>query len=878
AGGAAPPAGGATPPPAGGAGTPAAGGAGTGTAGGAGSAGSATGRAAARAADWARAIVASRAALGVNLTTLNEVPAALRDLAGDLAGLKEILHHFFTYSADGAYYRRWAGAGRDPSNPAHLTPEYKQNNVLEVQLERERTYLYAVVPESLLTGGGDLGQGVFREIVVRFDETAETAEAAAADRPFSLATVHTARWRRASAPHEDFVFFYTQEGVGLPAAREVRDKMAPRLQSFLSGYFAAGEVHRDDYLRASKIVSFEGGTTLVHLLAMIDGAPALPAGVIPSGDAPSLNLLAPPERVIDIAALPAIKKLTTVPVAQPSLDLARPAVHYPALDSRIAAGSRGGKGVLVGIIDSGVDGSHQAFAGRLVAVWDQGTPPAVAGQNPHLRHPADHDYDGFNWGTELMGTTETATSLDPSGHGTHVTGIAAGAEVRDAAGNVLCPAGLAPQAKIVVVRCIGVAGGDPSQALRYIFKKAQELALPCVVNMSFGHQDHGHEGSDDLSFDLFNQSRSGGSYRPGRILVGAADNQRGSKTHVSRSVAAGSAATPSFLSIPIQLGAQAPNSMPYTTEVVAVWVKNPTGVCPLAFPLDLMVYRLTNPYANTAVVRLGSSTSPAGWFPGLKIRIDVFSQLYEPRSGDFSFHVQFTYAAPGNVTFPADTWVIALSNRTAHPLEVHAWIPAGWRGASQFVGATQADDDAFLVGAPTDSPAVVSVASVDSRLTWRPAGGAADLSVAGTLGEISGFSSPGPLRSSSVTPNSFYNVTDVIRAVDVTGPGQRIQSALSAQSTPDPNDVMTKNAAGTGISVLDQGTSMASPLIAGMVANLLAVKPNLTVLDVLDRLKRASAIPAASHFQPPAGTPAGQKPWSRDWGFGLVDGATLDIT
>ena len=102
-------------------------------------------------------------------------------------------------------YPRWANpsGAHDPNVADQLNAAYKQQNVREVKLERGTVYLYAVVPQSLLSGSGDQDTSIYREVVIRFDETDD------ASTPFTLATVHTAQWRRDVAPHEDFVFLYT---------------------------------------------------------------------------------------------------------------------------------------------------------------------------------------------------------------------------------------------------------------------------------------------------------------------------------------------------------------------------------------------------------------------------------------------------------------------------------------------------------------------------------------------------------------------------------------------------------------------------------------------------------------------------------------------
>ena len=72
---------------------------------------------------------------------------------------------------------------------------------------------------------------------------------------------------------------------------------------------------------------------------------------------------------------------------------------------------------------------------------------------------------------------------------------------------------------------------------------------------------------------------------------------------------------------------------------------------------------------------------------------------------------------------------------------------------------------------------------------------------------------------------------------------------------------------------------MASPVVTGVIANILADSPTPaaapTLPQVLDLLKNASSIPAASAFQPPPVTPAPARPYSQDWGYGLLDAARL---
>ena len=176
-----------------------------------------------RASDWACTLVAARGTIGDDLNALTALPAELQPVAADVEALKTVLMHFFTFDDQGKRYQRWAGTGRDPVNASHLTPEYKRENVRELVLPRENTYLYAVVPESLLAPGSALDKTAFREILLRFDETGDDA------RPWSIATLHTARMRGEVGTYEDFVFFFAEDGSGpaIPTDARAQDGAEP---------------------------------------------------------------------------------------------------------------------------------------------------------------------------------------------------------------------------------------------------------------------------------------------------------------------------------------------------------------------------------------------------------------------------------------------------------------------------------------------------------------------------------------------------------------------------------------------------------------------------------------------------------------------------
>ena len=163
-----------------------------------------------------------------------------------------------------------------------------------------------------------------------------------------------------------------------------------------------------------------------------------------------------------------------------------------------------GNGVLIGIVDSGIDYENPDFRNedgttRIAALWDQtvetGLPPA--GYNVGTEFTSQQ----INAALQMTGHAERfrlVPSRDISGHGTAVAGIAAG-NGRGSEGRRY--RGVAPEAELLIVK-MGIPGeyGFPrtTQLMRgvdYIIRKAEELKKPVAVNISFGNTYGSHDGT-----------------------------------------------------------------------------------------------------------------------------------------------------------------------------------------------------------------------------------------------------------------------------------------------------------------------------------------------------------------------------------------------
>jgi subtilisin family serine protease len=820
----------------------------------------------ANSADWAQAIATNRSALPDNLATLTEVPTPFRSVAPTVPAFRLILSHFFTYDENGAYYPRWSGTGRQM--PQNLTDAYKQKNVREFKLERDQIYVYMLAPKSLFTSQAAEAHDYY-ESVLRMDETSDP------NNPFFPTLVHNA-YRRidGAAKFHDFIFFESEDGLGLQVSREVRAKISSALEEFLLSMPADQQARAQFFHDSTSVV--EGTPPAIHLTATAQGPLSLPADVLSSEGSSGrvISMLAPVDKVLEIAALPQLQYLDLS--GRPHkrmLNLVRPAIDFDTFRGKYAAGKQDGSGVIVGIIDSGIDGSHPAFNdasgnSRILAVWEQNDGAKGNANSPAKKHSTEKAYAKLDYGRERTGADVRGATDDTEGHGTHVAGIAAGAEVNT---DGTMPRGIASRANIIAVKAIGANQGNPIDGLRYIFQKAKELNMPCVVNMSFGHHDHSHDGTDDLSRDLTDQLRDPATktYLKGRVLVAAAGNERSDPIHVRRDLA--SKASTTFRYKVNKLA----GSNPSAVDLVTIWVR------PLAAGGAKPNIRVAVQHVPTGWTSVASTPSTKGTpvaVPGMNAALVLVYGDKDIHNGDYNVRVAFVSTAPGSPTppLPAEEWRIIFTNDSTTALELHAWA-AQPRALGGFEGTTNLDDSTFKVGSPGAARDVITVAASTTRTGWSDIDTTAH-TISEDIGDVTSFSSPGPLRTCSdrLLDLFFLTLNLTHPALDTTAPGCLTQSAraksvpITFPATAPPTDMrryfraMTMN----NTSWLMQGTSMASPVVTGLVACMLAGEPDLTQEDSRTRVRNAGKLPAKTKLDPAHAN-------EDAWGPGLVNAPAL---
>jgi subtilisin family serine protease len=558
----------------------------------------------------------------------------------------------------------------------------------------------------------------------------------------------------------------------------------------------------DGDLRVGVILHLEGGLPDLSLV------PGLTVGST-TGRIATARL--PLRSLPALAAIDGIAHISAARVLQPTLDVAIPAAGVDLVWNGAPAYT--GEGVLVGVIDSGIDWRHDDFRNpdgttRIKAIWDAfGTGSAPP--------------DGFAYGAEWTESAINAallggpvvTQQDTDGHGTHVSGIAVG---NGRASDGLYT-GVAYASDILF--CKPYDNGFPEDktidAMVYLVQQAEARQQPIAITMSLGGHFGAHDGTS--AQEQVVDTLSG----PGVVFCIAAGNE--GEDFLAE---AGPAAGHQFV---LRVLEYEPN--PGAGDdgwIVSVWYP---GTANMSVSLGI------GPDATDPIPPGTTASGNTGF--GF-ITIDNASQGPDPANGDRLCLIQVD-DRNGTPVAAAD-WTITVTGGTgtAHAWLVFSSMTAGFPNSNQ----------SFSLGMPATAEAAVSVGAWKSRNSWTSIAGPVSYSAGTTWGDApigarAPFSSFGPTRDGRQKP-------------DVSAPGMAIVAAYSQDQTPAaPNNLRIPG----GRYWVTQGTSMATPLVCGIVGLMFEKNPNLTAAEVRSILRETAVRDAFT----------GPDPWTPGFGTGKVD-------
>jgi subtilisin family serine protease len=419
----------------------------------------------------------------------------------------------------------------------------------------------------------------------------------------------------------------------------------------------------------------------------------------------------------------------------------------------------------------------------------------------HAFIPPDSDVSQF----EDFGTTDLNDTLqgqgqvpqgDPHGHGTHCASIASG---NGRASNGVFR-GVAPEATIMAMRSEPLMDTHTIRGIREFFNQAGNR--PAVVSLSLGGHIGGHDGTSAIENVIATESG------PGRIVVVAAGNEGGDGIHWQ-----GELVENGEISIPVRIADP-------DLQIIDVWI--PRG--------DVVQIQIQPPD--------GTLFSPDG-----QIHSTVFGQfLADWREDPVNHDQNLTFLIAGTPNF---TWQISIAASQVVHGGVHAWghTNSANNNFSLFPGFTEPD---FSIGMPGTEERAIVVGSLVSKNQFDTQGGTL-IAQALSVGQLSPFSSHGPTRIGKQKP-------------DIAAPGQYITAALAQNShfSTDPNYIPRHHPTNGYITI--QGTSMATPFVAGVIALMLEREPDLTPEEIQQRMWITARRDEDTH-----------RVWDSGFGYGKLD-------
>ena len=499
-----------------------------------------------------------------------------------------------------------------------------------------------------------------------------------------------------------------------------------------------------------------------------------------------------------------------------------------------------GKDVIIGYIDTGIDFNHLDFQNsdgstRVLYYWDH-TLPFDAQLTP-----GKYGY-GQQWDSTHI-NAGTCNSLDNNAHGTTVSGAGSGNGLATGTNK-----GAAPESDIIVVETnfnlpnwtLTVADG-----VDFIFAMADTLGKPAVVNTSVGGYLGSHDGTDPASqiIDSLLDDKTG------RILVAACGNSGNKgKYHASGIVDADTSFTWGIVNPSSAFGSPAvyfdiwSDTLDFENVNFAFAADNPTPT--FDFRNRTQFYNIQSLLNTTTfdTIKVGSNVLAPVEFYCEEVNgvYHIEAVLQNIDSTDYLYRFETT--GSGSYDLWSGAWLGASDLKTTG-LPTVGNFPA-------IANYHLPDSLSTIVSSWICSPKVVSVGNFTNQKTYldfnsNPYVGAYP------PGELSINSSKGPNRKGVIKP-------------DVSAPGDLILAAcplwLSA-SLQGSNPAMLAEG---GQHVRNGGTSMASPVIAGIAALYLEKCPTSTYQDFLDDLHTFASGDAQTGIVPNMG-----------YGYGRVDAFEL---
>jgi len=525
-----------------------------------------------------------------------------------------------------------------------------------------------------------------------------------------------------------------------------------------------------------------------------------------------------------------------------------------------------GKGVLVGIIDTGIDFFHKDFfkrddstTSRIIAIFDT----ELDSPNPPFNLPFGKAFTREEIQSTIKGTSTVALETkDVDGHGTHVAGSAAGLS------------GIAPDAEIIAVRSLNRIDDDNVYAtlsteilvsMEFIEEIVKLEKKPLVYNMSLGIMEGIRDGNDLASQALDELL----SRNPQTVCVVAAGNSGDEYIHWGGNLPVLGESIVYLTAFGIggdnvnigNFTLRIPNSdtNSCTIHLRPISITNELNFLELLGLLPIDNFKVNSEKYDTTFkislkqllvtpqiirnFRLITRGNTDCTFELNCIRRDDAVELSITLKDSFLESNLFSY-----MNF--DIFQFALEGSP----NAHLWKDEGFgsfielptsKGLPSLQGLREPDKFMNLGTFPTLSKNCIVVGAYSNMDSFIDKTGS--ISSFENLeipeGELAPFSSKGPTADGRVKP-------------DITAPGHNVISARSQYADFSDSDIQF----GDTTFVASSGTSMSSPIVCGAIALLFEQKPGLEVEEIRELLKTTAITDGFTGAVPNEG-----------WGWGKIN-------